>query len=664
MGVWGRSGEPASGAPAPAAPIAKPAVKVEPGARPRSEPPPESAPVSTLESAGAPPKSSVASMFSWVAQRSDWTPPSSEAPAISSDHRTEPELEAPRPTPPPSVPPPSSMPGHVLARDAKRNARDEARSLIADEPVALSSEETLVLIHYDHTLALDSLAEQTGLSEFRLTRIVANLKKRGVLEEANAPSTAAPPMTPAAKTAPSAAWEKPLDRAPRELSPLGPGPLKPQSLPPPPLPPVRPKSAPPAAPPPASVRTLQLADDEPEEELEAHPTIVDLELPMLSEGRRRTEEYAFTAKDDAPDTETTIVDDESADLPMPAETEFAAVASRDRRKPWEMAKRPSVDPLDAPPPLNDPPFRLSVDDSDEDEDEGTDDLPLAVSVDPRSKLLPKEPKATIPTSTPTSGAAVSAKKDDADAKDDDESATDDEDAKKFDAANVLAHFEQVLMKLGVDERTQLASTSSEKLDLLALAYDREPQVVRALWQNVNITHEHARFAAFHHRTALGLDLIAQSSEFLKDQPTARRLLRNPTISEQLLRRILLPKRLLEMYKATLDRDVAERTRASARSLLRNKFATTDPEDRLELIWKTEGRCLISLSGLSIDSKTAALICSRQTVSMMLVQSFTRFAATPPSVIAHFLKQPLVKRQLHLRNALLKHPNCPSDAKRV
>jgi len=136
------------------------------------------------------------------------------------------------------------------------------------------------------------------------------------------------------------------------------------------------------------------------------------------------------------------------------------------------------------------------------------------------------------------------------------------------------------------------------------------------------------------------------------------------VSEQLLRKMLLGKRLLEIYKVTLDREAAERTRQSSRALMRNKFATTDPEDRLELIWKTEGRVLTALSGLSIDSKTAALICSRPLVSLMLVQSFCRFAATPPSVIHHFLKQNIVKRQVHLRNALLKHPNCPSDAKRA
>jgi hypothetical protein len=231
------------------------------------------------------------------------------------------------------------------------------------------------------------------------------------------------------------------------------------------------------------------------------------------------------------------------------------------------------------------------------------------------------------------------------------------------AKTYLAHFENVLAKLPGDERAKIATTGSGN-DLYALCFDKDPQVIRALWQNVNIANEHARFAAFHHRTTLGLELIAQRAEFFKDPQIQRRLIRNPMVSETLLRKMLLPKRLLDIYKVTLDREAAERTRQSARGFLRNKFAVTEPEDRVELIWKTEGRALTALSGLSIDSKTAAIICGRPLVSVMLVQSFCRFAATPPSVIGHFLKQNLVRRQVHLRNALLKHPNCPSDAKRA
>jgi hypothetical protein len=188
---------------------------------------------------------------------------------------------------------------------------------------------------------------------------------------------------------------------------------------------------------------------------------------------------------------------------------------------------------------------------------------------------------------------------------------------KASAVNYLAHYERVLAPLDIDQRTRVATIGSG-MDLYALAYEKDHNVFRNLWDNVNITHEHARFAAFHHRTAAGLDTLAQRGEFFKDPQVQRRILRNPMISETLLRRILLPKRLIDIYKTSLDRDAGERTRSSARNLLRNKFATTDSDDRMELIWKTEGRALGSLSGLSIDSKTATLICARQIMLVLLV----------------------------------------------
>lgn len=268
----------------------------------------------------------------------------------------------------------------------------------------------------------------------------------------------------------------------------------------------------------------------------------------------------------------------------------------------------------------------------------------------------------------TADLAASTKEDESEEDHEEPPDEDDADEKKFSSEGasvrtLLAHFENVLNKLPSDERAKIATNGSGD-DLFALCFDKDPAVVRALWQNVNISNEHARFAAFHHRTSLGLEVIAQKHEFLKDPQIQRRFIRNPAVSEGLLRKMLLAKRLIDIYKVTIDRETTEKTRQSSRAFLRNKFATTDSEDRVELIWKTEGRALTALTGLSIDSKTAALICSRPLVSLMLVQSFCRFAATPPSVIHHFLKQQIVKRQVHLRNALLKHPNCPSDAKRA
>jgi hypothetical protein len=228
--------------------------------------------------------------------------------------------------------------------------------------------------------------------------------------------------------------------------------------------------------------------------------------------------------------------------------------------------------------------------------------------------------------------------------------------------SAMARFE-ALAKRPTDERVALAGRSAGE-DLFALSFDKEPDVARALWQNPNASVDHARFGAFHHRSTQGLDFLANRNELARDLAVQRRLLRNPLVSEGLVRKLLGSRRLIEIYKLSLDREAAERTRQVARALLRNRFATTDPEDRVELIWKTEGRSLSALAGMTIDSKTASLICARNVTSLTLVQSFTRFSATPPTVIAYLVKQPLVKRQVHVRNALLKHANCPSEVKRA
>ena len=658
MGVWGRSTGESSPAPPPAPPAVKaeakrpaltpnrvseppkPAVPAKPApapARPPSTPPvppkPPEPPVDT-----GPPKSSVASMFSWVTQRAEWAPPQD-----SLESRPPPAPAPPAPAPIPAPPSPEPPPV-VAAPPAPAPAPESARSVIPNEPIALNSEETLVLVHYDQSLSIDALADRTGLTEFRVSHVVDNLRRRGVLDDAE-PESHPTPMPDTAPTGtgsgpifggaaekranfaealrsvesellkPAAALKPPdedLPAAAKSASPFAGTPLG-SDLP------AAAKASPFAGTPlgnrgpqsaPATTRDLS-----PPEDLDAHPTLLELELEQLREMSgellRRTDEYTLPESADRRpegevDPEQTIVDNGAAeDLPAAASA-----------KP----KFPAITPKtaeSAPPPAA-AAAEPEADESEAEEDDVVDDTPLA-------------------------GGAT------------------DSDA---DSANALAHFEVVLSKINPDERAKLASTTATPIELYAFCFDKEPSVIRALWSNINITHAHARFAAFHHRTAAGLDLIAQRNEFLKDPHTQRRLVRNPMISETLLRRILVPKRLLDIYKLTLDREASERTRASARGYLRNKFATTDAEDRMELIWKTEGRALASLSGLSIDSKTAALICGRQIMSVMLVQSFTRFAATPPSVISHFLKQALVKRQVHLRNALLKHPNCPSDAKRA
>ena len=77
---------------------------------------------------------------------------------------------------------------------------------------------------------------------------------------------------------------------------------------------------------------------------------------------------------------------------------------------------------------------------------------------------------------------------------------------------------------------------------------------------------------------------------------------------------------------------------------------------------TEGRALGGLAGIPVDGKTVALLCARTVYSSMLIQNIARWAAAPPPLIAHLLRQPVVRRQPQLRSALARHPNAPSDAR--
>ena len=128
--------------------------------------------------------------------------------------------------------------------------------------------------------------------------------------------------------------------------------------------------------------------------------------------------------------------------------------------------------------------------------------------------------------------------------------------------------------------------------LLALCFDGDPQVVAAVLENDRVNIGHARLIAFHHRNPVGLDRVAARAEFFRDTQVQRRLLKNIQLNESLMKRLLTPKRLLEIFKTSNDRDVPDRTRTGARGLFKTKYAQSAPEEKFELIWSTEGRVLL------------------------------------------------------------------------
>jgi hypothetical protein len=217
-----------------------------------------------------------------------------------------------------------------------------------------------------------------------------------------------------------------------------------------------------------------------------------------------------------------------------------------------------------------------------------------------------------------------------------------------------------MLDVGLREEAARRASSGE---LFALCLDPSAQVVSALLENPQFGPGHARSVAQHHATDRGLEILARRAQLLRDSHVQRRLLQNMQAPDVVLDRVLRLKRLIDVYRLSVDRDLPERNRVRVRSRLRPIFTRAEPEDRVALIMKTEGRCLVNLSGCAFDSRTTQMLCTQTIASTLFIQNLARFPATPPVLIAKLLRSAPVQRQPQLRALLMKHPNAGSEAKR-
>lgn len=208
-----------------------------------------------------------------------------------------------------------------------------------------------------------------------------------------------------------------------------------------------------------------------------------------------------------------------------------------------------------------------------------------------------------------------------------------------------------------------AAEQGENPDLFALCFDPDPQVVHAVLKNPKAGLEHARLVALHHRTHVGLDAIARRSDFLSDAQTQRRLLRNPQLPDAMLRRIMNPKLIMDVYKVCVDRENPEMARMKVREILQKKFMLGGSDERAALIIKTDARCLVLLVNCALDARTTQILCGKQSYTVLFIQNVARWSASPPALLTHLLKQPIVRQSMGLRKMLLKHPNVPMETKR-
>jgi hypothetical protein len=216
-------------------------------------------------------------------------------------------------------------------------------------------------------------------------------------------------------------------------------------------------------------------------------------------------------------------------------------------------------------------------------------------------------------------------------------------------------FEQRLHAQPVDERAAQALVAAEP-ELSAFCFDPTGEVIRAVLANPRAASLHAQLIAAHHRTAAGLEALGARVAFTQDAGVRRALLLNPLLPPALFRRLWSPRRLLDQYLVAASHDSPEQVRALARDLLRTTFNQRSGEERVELILTTEGRCLMGMAGLTLDSQGTALMCRRTYISTLLIQNLARWSAAPPALIAHLRRQDVVRRNTVLRQLLERHPN--------
>jgi hypothetical protein len=216
-------------------------------------------------------------------------------------------------------------------------------------------------------------------------------------------------------------------------------------------------------------------------------------------------------------------------------------------------------------------------------------------------------------------------------------------------------FEQHLHPRPLDERVAQARRAVEP-DLSAWCFDPTAEVIRALLENPRTGPAQGRLIATHHRTSAGLEALGARPALINDGGVRRALLQNPLLPPGLYRRLWSSRRLLEQFLVVISRDSPEQVRAMARDLLRSSFNQRAGEERVELILTTEGRCLASLAGATLDSHATALMCRRTYISTLLIQNLARWSAAPPALIAHLRRQDVVKRNAALRQLLERHPN--------
>jgi len=231
-----------------------------------------------------------------------------------------------------------------------------------------------------------------------------------------------------------------------------------------------------------------------------------------------------------------------------------------------------------------------------------------------------------------------------------------------DMENYRELYRQHFQGLGLDVRISRAQKERGAM-LSALCLDRNPAIIREIMGNQNVTVKQAQIIARYHTTTIGLSALGKKNSFLFDHQLRRYLTRSQHAPVLLLRRAIEKLSMVQCFSLGLSREVTDKAKRQSRETLRILFSQAPQDERVQLILRTEGRCLKTLNGLTLGGKTIALLCRKSQFSSILIRNLCSFSGLTPMLIRHLFRQTIVRSNFGLKKLLLRHSNCPSELKK-
>jgi hypothetical protein len=208
--------------------------------------------------------------------------------------------------------------------------------------------------------------------------------------------------------------------------------------------------------------------------------------------------------------------------------------------------------------------------------------------------------------------------------------------------------------------TETSATDADADEFLEQCRRADSQWLLGRLREGNLTQAQARAVAAHHPTSVGLDALCNHVSFLHDEVFLNHLLKNANLSEGAFRKAVGHKPLPVLHRLSTSKEIGEKSRRFAVSALRQRFTRSEGEEQAGLVIQSEGRVLALLIGAPLSAKGAAALCGRPIGSSLLIQNFARWPSTPPNVLAHLMRQPVLRSHPELKRILQRHPNAPSD----